>query len=159
MENIFIKKTVSYEKHGIVSFLHQKPLLSFFLLTFLLSPVLLLGPPLIAKFFGEDNTAAFIGEVLVSWAPGISALVIVALISGSAGVIQLFGQYFKWKIAFRYYAIAIVIPVGAMVIAILVITFWSGKPISDIVNSLTISSLVLLFLNHIIRGCVLRNRN
>jgi membrane protease YdiL (CAAX protease family) len=55
-----------------------------------------------------------------SFGPMLSALVLTALTTGRAGISELFRRVFKWRVEFRYYAFAMLVPIGLFVIALLV---------------------------------------
>jgi membrane protease YdiL (CAAX protease family) len=56
---------------------------------------------------------------LGSFGPMISALILTVITRGGQGVRKLLARLFKWRVDFRYYAFAILAPVGLFVIAVL----------------------------------------
>jgi len=54
-----------------------------------------------------------------SFGPAIAAFILTALTEGEAGVRNLVGRIFKWRVEFRYYAFAVLAPIGLFVLAYL----------------------------------------
>ena len=56
---------------------------------------------------------------LASTGPAISALIVTVLAEGNAGVRHLLGRVLKWRVEFRYYAFAVLIPMALFMLAVL----------------------------------------
>jgi membrane protease YdiL (CAAX protease family) len=54
-----------------------------------------------------------------SFGPAVSAFIVTALTEGRAGIRNLMSRIFKWRVEFRYYAFAILAPIGLFALAFL----------------------------------------
>jgi uncharacterized protein len=63
---------------------------------------------------------------LASFGPALAAIVVTAFTQGFAGVTSLLKRLLKWRVGFRYYAFAILAPVGLFVVAVLLNRIVSG---------------------------------
>jgi len=59
--------------------------------------------------------------------PLSAALIMTLLIEGRSGLRNLMARIFKWRVAFRYYAFAILIPVGLFAVACILNRFTTGN--------------------------------
>ena len=149
--NIFTSQPFTLEDRRF-PVLIQRPLLSFFVITFLLSPFLLLVPNFIVLNVFDASFNIMPGEILVSWAPNIAALIVVKYGFGWKGVGKLFSQFLHWKIKGKYYFIAIGVPVLMIAVASIVLSVIVDKSIGEIIQPVSVPVIGFLFLNHLIRG-------
>ena len=56
--------------------------------------------------------------LLASWIPNIVGVAVTARTDGRAGLRQLFGRVIRWRFSWKWYAVAVLLPVGAVVLAI-----------------------------------------
>lgn len=61
-----------------------------------------------------------------SFGPLIAALIVTALTEGRAGIRNLLGRIFKWRVEVRYYAFALLAPVALFILAALMNRFITG---------------------------------
>src|ERR687890_1531269 len=92
----------------VSSVVNQRPLITFFLLTYALS---WLAWPLWA--FGLYPIAP-----VFSFAPFLAALVVLAIINGKSGVRGLLRRMVRWRVRLRWYAVALLVPTGITVAAV-----------------------------------------
>lgn len=62
-----------------------------------------------------------------SFGPAISAFILTALIEDVAGIRNLLSRIFKWRVEFRYYAFAVLAPIGLFTLAYLLNRVVAGK--------------------------------
>lgn len=114
------------------------PLLSFFVLTFILSPLLLFIPK--------------VGEIFVSWAPNAAALIVSLIVGGKEETTKLFKQFLRWKLHIKWFAIVIAIPIIAVYFIAVMYSFFSKQPFASVILDISIFSFLGLILKHAIRG-------
>jgi len=94
----------------MATLIKKHPLLAYYLLTFALSWggfVLVVGP---RSLFSTNWQAegAFLSAIMVMLAgPSVAGLLLTGLVDGRAGYRELFSRLRKWRVNFRWYAIAI----------------------------------------------------
>ena len=91
---------------GLSSAVKRRPLLSFFVLAFALS---WWGWVLYA--FGLSPTP------IAPFGPFLAALVVLAVARGKGGVVGLLSRMVRWRVGFRWYAVALLLPVGVTLVA------------------------------------------
>jgi uncharacterized protein len=84
-----------------VSLIRRYPLVSFFVLAYVLSwwPAILYALDLLP-------------QPIVGFGPFLAALVVLALTSGKSGIVGLLRRMVRWRVAPMWYAVAILLPVG-----------------------------------------------
>jgi hypothetical protein len=91
---------------GLSSAVKRRPLISFFVLAFALS---WWGWALYA--FGLSPTP------IAPFGPFLAALVVLAVARGKGGVVGLLSRMVRWRVPFRWYAVALLLPVGIALVA------------------------------------------
>ncbi len=84
-----------------MSLVKRHPLIAFFVLTWALS-----WWPWILYAFGLSPTA------IVSFGPFLAALVVLAITQGKSGIGGLLRRMVRWRVGIRWYAVALLLPVG-----------------------------------------------
>jgi membrane protease YdiL (CAAX protease family) len=90
--------------------IQQRPVLAYYILTFLISWSLFLligGSDLVSGADWEDNPAFVLAVLVMLTGPAIAGLLLTSLLSGRTGLRELFGRLGKWRVGRRWYAIAI----------------------------------------------------
>ncbi|MCE7985006.1 MAG: CPBP family intramembrane metalloprotease [Caldilinea sp. CFX5] len=117
------------EQRGVKGWLHRHPLLAYVLLTFGLT-----WPFMLAEVLGSRGlipfrlTFAGTGLLLilfVAYGPTIAALLITGLTSGWTGIRTLLGRLLIWRVGWRWYAAALLLP-GVVSAAALALTTLRG---------------------------------
>lgn len=96
----------------------RKPLVSYFVITYLISWTI--WSPIVASAQGwADWDVPYALYYLGSFGPLLSALIVTGLTEGGVGIRDLIGRIFKFRVEFRYYAFAVLAPIGLFVLAYL----------------------------------------
>jgi membrane protease YdiL (CAAX protease family) len=96
----------------------QNPLVFYFVITYLISWTI--WSPIVASAQGWVNwNVPYALYYFGSFGPLLSALIVTALTEGGAGVRDLFRRVFKFRVEFRYYAFAVLVPIGLFALAYL----------------------------------------
>src|ERR687898_1713185 len=85
----------------LVSLIRRHPLISFFVLAYALS-----WWPWILYAFGLSPL------VIASFGPFLAALVVLAITQGKSGIGGLLRRMVRWRVGLRWYAVALLLPVG-----------------------------------------------
>src|SRR5215510_9603909 len=97
--------TASTRESGLKSFVKRNPLISMYVLLFVLS-----WPGLIWEVLYSQGLAASQSPIIVSlftgWGPGIAAVIVTAILAGRAGVRELLGGFLRWRVGLQWYAVA-----------------------------------------------------
>src|SRR5512140_1341118 len=93
------------------SWLSRNSLAAYFIITYAISWVIWLPVVLAAQGLIKQQVP-FALYYFGSFGPAISAFMITALTEGRTGIRNLLNRIFKWRVAFRYYAFAILAPIG-----------------------------------------------
>jgi len=102
----------------MIALIKRNPLISYFVLAYLISWTI--WSPFVASAQGwADWKAPGLLYYVGSFGPLISALIVTALTEGGVGVCDLFRRVFKWRVEFRYYAFAVLVPIGLFALAYL----------------------------------------
>jgi uncharacterized protein len=125
---------------GLRAFVRARPVLAYFVLTFLISwgGALLLIP---ALFGGipvpvEEMDRLFMYPLLITVAgPPVAAVVIAALIDGRSGLRELRSRLGRWRVAARWYGLALFGPPLAVVAVLLPLSLLSSDFLPDIVTT------------------------
>lgn len=98
--------------------LKRSPLVSYFILTYIISWTI--WSPIVASARGWVTwQVPYALYYFGSLGPLISAMLLTALIDGRVGIRDLLGRIVKWRVAFRYYAFAILVSIGLFILAYL----------------------------------------
>ena len=96
----------------------QNPLPAYFIITYAISWTI--WSPIVASARGwVDWDVPYALYYFGSFGPLLSALIVTALTEGGAGIRDLFRRVFKWRVEFRYYAFAVLAPIGLFALAYL----------------------------------------
>jgi membrane protease YdiL (CAAX protease family) len=96
----------------------RSPLVSYFILTYIISWTI--WSPVVASAQGWVTwNVPYMLYYLGSFGPLISAMLITARTDGRVGIRDLLGRIVKWRLEFRYYAFAILVPIGLFMLAYL----------------------------------------
>jgi uncharacterized protein len=87
---------------------HQHPLTSFFVLSYLAAWCL--WAPLVIFRATLPPAVGFILGMLGSWVPSTIAILLVAILHGKRGVRRFLGRLVKWRVGLRWYAVVLVVP-------------------------------------------------
>jgi hypothetical protein len=101
------------KRTGAHAFVQRRPLVTFFVLSYVFAWSLWIG----AALFMTTTTALV---VLGAWAPTAAALVVTALLEGSTGLRAFLRRVLQWRIAVHWYVIAGLGPTIIALVAILV---------------------------------------
>ena len=98
--------------------LKRSPLVSYFVLTYIISWTI--WSPIVASAQGWVTwNVPYALYYFGSFGPLLSAALITALVEGRVGIRDLLGRIVKWRVEFRYYAFAILVPIGLFGLAYL----------------------------------------
>jgi len=104
----------------------RNPLVTFFILAYFFSWTI--WSPLVALAQGwVDWDLPFGLYYLGPYGPLLSALIVTAITKGNTGLHDLFRRVVKFRVEFRYYAFAILVPIGLFVLASIVNFIITGK--------------------------------
>ncbi|HSM55312.1 MAG TPA: type II CAAX endopeptidase family protein [Candidatus Sulfomarinibacteraceae bacterium] len=130
--------------------LSRRPLLAFFALTFLISPVLFLGPMLLVAR-GGPGWLEILGGILVAWAPNLAAIIVAGARGGRSAVRDLLAGFLVWRVKARWYLAAILGPVILVYTATAAYVLLTGQA-GGLLAHFSLGAFLLLLLNHAIRG-------
>lgn len=100
------------------NFFKRNSLVAYFIITYTISWTI--WSPVVASAQGWVNwNVPYALYYFGSFGPMLSALIITALTEGRAGIRNLIGRVFKGRVEFRYYAFAVLVPIGLFVLAFL----------------------------------------
>jgi hypothetical protein len=103
-----VSSIASMKEPGLKALVKRQPLLSMYILLFLLGWSGLILQLLIARgSLSVPSAIAFIVEVVTGWAPGIAAIVVTAVLARRAGVRDLFRRFLIWRVGLQWYLIAL----------------------------------------------------
>lgn len=94
---------VSKQTSGFKSFVMQYPLLSMYLITFILAWAYFVPKALYSWGFITFAPPDALGLV-AGWTPAIGAAVVTGIMHGRKGIRELFGRYLIWRVQARWYA-------------------------------------------------------
>lgn len=102
----------------MIDLVKRNPLVAYFVIAYAISWTI--WSPIVASArVWVDWDVPYALYYLGSFGPLLSALIVTALTKGGAGVRDLFSRVFKFRVEFRYYAFAVLTPVGLFVMAYL----------------------------------------
>ncbi len=119
---------------GLSSAVQRRPLISFFVLAFALS-----WWGWILYAFGFSPTP------IASFGPFLAALVVLAVARGKGGVVGLLSRMVRWRVGFRWYAVALLLPVGVALVATASNVFLLGARAPSLAELGSWSDLFTLF--------------
>jgi uncharacterized protein len=128
----------------------RRPLLSFFGLTFLISPLLFLGPILLIAW-GGPGWLELLGGILVAWAPTFAALIVSGVSGGRGAVGRLLAGFLRWRVNWRWYLLAILGPVLFIYLAAGLYGLLVERPF-PLLTHFTLAAFLTMLVNHLIRG-------
>lgn len=105
--------TISIE-NGIKGFIKRNPLISMYIIMFVAAWSVMIPQALYSQGILSTSLPEFL-EILIGWAPAIAAIIVSAVIAGSAGVRELLQRFLIWRVGLRWYL------VGAFLLAILIL--------------------------------------
>lgn len=119
-------------------FIKQKPVLAFFIFTFILSWTgvaifaFITGMPAPSKLFEKTWPIAFIPYLL---GPATISLLLTGIIHGKAGFLELKLRFLRWRVNIGWYVFAIVMLPGLVSVTLFVFSRFSPKFIPDIITT------------------------
>ena len=109
----------------VSSWFERHSLVLYFILTYTISWAI--WSPIVLAEQGLVNwQVPFSVYYLGSFGPLISALIMTSITTGGAGLRKLLGRLLKWRVDLRYYAFAVLAPVGLFVIAVMLNRILAG---------------------------------
>jgi membrane protease YdiL (CAAX protease family) len=107
-----ITSIASAQESGFKSFVKRNPLISMFLLLFLLGwPVQLLDALASHGYVSKPPT---ILNVATGLTPAIAAIIVTAILAGRAGVKDLFRRFLIWRVGFQWYIVGLFLLAGVL---------------------------------------------
>jgi len=99
--------------------INRNPLASYFVLTYAISWTI--WAPIVASAQGWARwDVPYALYYFGSFGPMIAALIVTVLTEGRVGIRDLIRRIFKWRVEFRYYMFAILVPIGLFMLAYLI---------------------------------------
>ena len=100
------------------NWLKQNSLVAYFAITYFISWTI--WAPIVASAQGWATwDVPYALYYFGSFGPAISAFILTGLTEGRTGIRNLLSRIFKWRVEFRYYAFAVLAPIGLFVLAYL----------------------------------------
>ena len=100
---------------SLTSVVKRRPIVAFFVLAIALS-----WWGWILYAFGLSPTP------IASFGPFLAALVVLAVTRGRTGMVSLLGRMVRWRVGFHWYAVALLLPIGVTLVAVLSNVFLFG---------------------------------
>ena len=121
--------------NSLISFVKRHPLVSFFILAYALAWILIPLVVSVSLFFG----------LLALFVPTFAALVVTAITDGKAGVKDLLRRVVLWRVGFRWYVVAIGLPILLGLIAMGLNTLLTGETMAiDVQQPLTLTLILAI---------------
>jgi membrane protease YdiL (CAAX protease family) len=151
-----VSSIASMKEPGLKALVKRQPLLSMYILLFLLGWSGLILQLLIARgSLSVPSAIAFIVEVVTGWAPGIAAIVVTAVLAGRAGVRDLFRRFLIWRVGLQWYLIALFLIAAIILSGIgLHVLFGGAMPIIPAAGSSFVNTGIV-FVVFIVLGVLL----
>lgn len=111
------RNTISWQK--------RHPLFLFFLLAYAISWSFMIPVALSARGWISLHVPYGL-YYFASFGPLCSALIVTAITKGGEGIRELLGRLLRWRVELKYYAFAVLGPIGLFVLAVLVDTIITG---------------------------------
>lgn len=139
---------------NIKIFIQQKPILTYFILTFIISwagiilASFFMGMPTTSKQFTEDGPLALMPLLL---GPTIVSLILTGIVHGKAGFRDLKSRFLNWRLDIRWYVFALCSLPGILLIMLLVLSQFSSDFTPKVMNeaykvSFVITGLIMGFI-------------
>ena len=96
----------STAENGMKTFIKRNSLISMYILMFVLTWSFMIPQVLYSQGIVSAPLPVFF-EILTGWAPGISAILISAVVAGRTGVRELLGRFLIWRVDFRWYLVGL----------------------------------------------------
>ena len=100
------------------TWIKRHELLSYFILAYAIT-WLIWAPILAASLGWIDREVPYSLYYLGPFGPMTAALVVTALTKGRVGIRDILSRIVKWRVSFRYYAFAVLVPVALFILAVL----------------------------------------
>jgi membrane protease YdiL (CAAX protease family) len=151
-----VSSIASMKEPGLKALVKRQPLLSMYILLFLLGWSGLILQLLIARgSLSVPSAIAFIVEVVTGWAPGIAAIVVTAVLARRAGVRDLFRRFLIWRVGLQWYLIALFLIAAIILSGIgLHVLFGGAMPIIPAAGSSFVNTGIV-FVVFIVLGVLL----
>ena len=107
------------------TWIKKHPLTAYFVLTYAISWSFMIPVALSAQALVSWQVPYGL-YYFASFGPMCAALIVTAIIAGGQGVRQLLGRLLKWRVELKYYAFAVLAPVGLFVLAVLINVIVTG---------------------------------
>ena len=121
--------------NSLISFVKRHPLVSFFILAYALAWILIPLVVSVSLFFG----------LLALFVPTFAALVVTAITDGKAGVKDLLRRVVLWRVGFRWYVVAIGLPILLGLIAMSLNSLLTGETLAiDVQQPLTLTVILAI---------------
>ena len=149
-----ITSTASTHESGLKTFVKRNPLISMYMLLFLLGwPVQILDA---LASHGLASKPPAILSIATGLTPAIAAIIVTAILAGRAGVKDLFRRFLIWRVGIQWYALGIFLLAGVILGGIgLHVLFGgalpempiAGAPVSLILFAFTVTVIVGALVN------------
>jgi membrane protease YdiL (CAAX protease family) len=96
---------MSTNESGFKSFVKRNPLLSMYLIMFVLAWSVMIPQSLYSQGLLSAPLPMWL-ELLTGWAPAIAAIVVTSIVAGRAGVRELLGRLRVWRVGVQWYLVA-----------------------------------------------------
>jgi membrane protease YdiL (CAAX protease family) len=151
-----VPSVVSLKEPGLKSLIKRQPLLSMYIILFVLGWSGLILQMLISQgVLTVPSAIAFVVEVVTGWAPGIAAILIAAVIAGRVGVRDLLRRFLIWRVGLQWYVFALFLIAAIILGGIgLHILFGGAMPVIPAAGSSGLN-IGIVFLVFILLGVVL----
>jgi membrane protease YdiL (CAAX protease family) len=151
-----VPSVVSLKEPGLKSLIKRQPLLSMYIILFVLGWSGLILQMLISQgVLTVPSAIAFVVEVVTGWAPGIAAILIAAVIAGRVGVRDLLRRFLIWRVGLQWYVFALFLIAAIILGGIgLHILFGGAMPVIPAAGSSGLNTGIV-FLVFILLGVVL----
>ena len=101
-----VSSIASTQKSGSKAFVKRNPLLSMYVLLFVLAWPVLVSQALYSQGIISVQLPMILG-ILTGWAPGVAAIAVTGIVAGRAGVRELLGRFRIWRMGLQWYAVAL----------------------------------------------------
>jgi CAAX protease family protein len=109
----------------MLNLLRRHPIPIFFVLTIIISWSIYI--PLVLQYQGlTDTDLSFSLHYLASFGPMLAAILMTAVVSGKAGLSELWSRIIRWRVPWRYAAFAIFSPIALFIFAAVVVRVLQG---------------------------------
>jgi CAAX protease family protein len=151
-----VPSVVSLKESGLKALIKRQPLLSMYIILFMLGWSGLILQMLISQgSLPVPSAIAFMVEVVTGWAPGIAAVLVTAVLAGRAGIRDLLRRFLIWRVGLQWYVFALFL-IAAIILggSGLHILFGGAMPVIPAAGSPVLNTGIV-FLVFILLGVVL----